>query len=577
MTQHTRGAWRSLASVAAVAAAALAGSLLVSDPAQSALVAGDCADPFPVANLAAHDLVTGLTVSQGTAPDVFTGEVIGVLNDGIAPGLDMVMVRLSSTEIDRVGIWAGMSGSPVYADDGSGDLIGAVAYGLAYGPSPVAGVTPFEEMDAYLATAAPTVRVPAAAARRIARSTDVSAAQAAEGFAQLRMPLGVSGVSTARLENVKKRPYLSKSVRAMGGLAAAPAGPGVDAIVAGGNLALSAAYGEVTIAAVGTVTSVCDDRVVGFGHPATFGGKITAGLHPADALYIQEDPVYAGFKVANLGAPVGTITDDHQTGITGTLGAGPPTSEVTSSLVYGDRSGAGTSYVEMSRYLASTVYYQLIGNHDRVVDGSFPGSEDESWTIAGTGPDHAPFTLAMDDRFASTYDISDTASYQVADLAYYLSQLPGVKVDSVDVDGTVSDDASTYALKSLEYKSGGGWKSVANRGRVSAQAGKALQLRAVLEGDAGSVKVPLSVDIPKKLAGQRGVLSLEGGSEQNPRYWNAKNLKQFLKMAAADTRNDAVVATVFADAGKGSYEKTVSSDPADKVVEGGKWFRLFIS
>jgi hypothetical protein len=57
--------------------------------------------------------------------------------------------------------------------------------------------------------------------------------------------------------------------------------------VAGGNLALSAAYGEVTIAAVGTATSVCDDRVVGFGHPATFQGKLAAGLHPAEALYVQ--------------------------------------------------------------------------------------------------------------------------------------------------------------------------------------------------------------------------------------------------------------------------------------------------
>ena len=91
--------------------------------------------------------------------------------------------------------------------------------------------------------------------------------------------------------------------------------------MAGGNLALSAAYGEVTIAATGTATSVCDDRVVGFGHPATFPGRITAGLHPADVLYVQEDPVDGPFKVANLGAPVGTITDDRQTGITGTFGA----------------------------------------------------------------------------------------------------------------------------------------------------------------------------------------------------------------------------------------------------------------
>ena len=61
----------------------------------------------------------------------------------------MVMMRLSSPEIDRVGgIWQGMSGSPVYAEDGR--LIGAVAYGMSWGPSPVAGVTPFADMDTYL-------------------------------------------------------------------------------------------------------------------------------------------------------------------------------------------------------------------------------------------------------------------------------------------------------------------------------------------------------------------------------------------------------------------------------------------
>ena len=55
-------------------------------------------------------------------------------------------------------------------------------------------------------------------------------------------------------------------------------------------------------------------------------------MHPADALYIQEESLGAPFKVANLGAPVGTITDDHLTGITGVFGAGPDTAAVTSTV-----------------------------------------------------------------------------------------------------------------------------------------------------------------------------------------------------------------------------------------------------
>lgn len=574
MTQLTRGTWRSLAPVAAVAATALTGSLLVSAPAQSALPAGDCAVPFPVGELASGQPVNGLTVSQGTTPEVFTGEVLGVLNDGIAPGLDMVMMRLTSPEIDRVGsIWAGMSGSPVYAEDGR--LIGAVAYGLSWGPSPVAGVTPFEEMDDYVVTPGPTVRVPVSAARKIAAATDVTVAQAVEGFDQLPMPLGVSGVSTSRLRDVKARDYLDAGSRAMG--IAGSAGPTAETIVAGGNLALSVSYGEVTTAAVGTATSVCHDQVVGFGHPATFLGKIAAGLHPADAVYVQEDSVGGAFKVANLGDPVGTITDDHLTGITGTFGALPPTTPVTSTVTFGARSRTGSSAVEMESYLASTVYYQLVGNHDRVVDARMPGSEEQSWVITGTGPTGDPFTVDLTDRFTSQYDISDTASYPVADMAWYLSELPGVEVAGVTVDGTVSDDASTYAVKGVEVKQAGVWVVVPNHGRIKTTAGRTLKLRALLDSDTGTLKVPVSVDVPQRLAGQRGVLSVEGGSEQYTRYWNANTLEKFLNRVAKEVRNDAVAAHVYAEGETGEYHKTVVTDPTDKVVQGRKWFRLVVA
>src|SRR5262245_51372609 len=68
------------------------------------------AEAFPVDGRFRDMPVTGMTVSTGTDPDQFTGSVLGVLNDGIAPGIDMIMVRLTNDEINRVGgIWAGMS------------------------------------------------------------------------------------------------------------------------------------------------------------------------------------------------------------------------------------------------------------------------------------------------------------------------------------------------------------------------------------------------------------------------------------------------------------------------------------
>ena len=65
-----------------------------------------------------------------------------MLNDGIEPGVNLVMAKLSSPEIDANGIWEGMSGSPVY-DESTGQIIGAVAYTLAWGETQVAGITPW--------------------------------------------------------------------------------------------------------------------------------------------------------------------------------------------------------------------------------------------------------------------------------------------------------------------------------------------------------------------------------------------------------------------------------------------------
>lgn len=99
---------RRLSAVAAGCAAAglgLAGAVVAAGPANSlpAPEDQDCPEAFPTSALVKGQPVDGLTVSSGNEADTFTGEVIGVLDDGIATGLDMILVRLTGAEIDRVG------------------------------------------------------------------------------------------------------------------------------------------------------------------------------------------------------------------------------------------------------------------------------------------------------------------------------------------------------------------------------------------------------------------------------------------------------------------------------------------
>src|SRR5262249_11010795 len=86
------------------------------------------------------------TVLKGTRVETFQVEVLGVLRN-TNPGRDLVLARLSGMGLEKTGVIAGMSGSPVYID---GKLVGAVAYAWSFGKEPIAGITPFGQMQGFV-------------------------------------------------------------------------------------------------------------------------------------------------------------------------------------------------------------------------------------------------------------------------------------------------------------------------------------------------------------------------------------------------------------------------------------------
>ncbi len=581
----------------ATAAALVAGTAtftVLTGPAVSAPVE-DCAAPSDIADLETGDLVHGLTVSQGTEPDPFYGEVIGVLDDGIAPGLDMVIIDFTegSEAIEAAGgIWAGMSGSPVY--DESDQLIGAVAYGLSYGPSPIAGVTPFADMDDYLgSTPAPRPQVDRATARQIAATSAVTQRQAEQGFEPLGVATGVSGVGANRLSKLThaERAYFPAGTYAAGQIS--PGAGTADDVVAGGNLAATYSYGDIVFGGVGTATSVCDDQVVGFGHPMDFLGDTSLSLHPASALYIQPDSLGSPFKVANFGPPVGTIDQDHLTGITGSFGPTPNGATFTSNVSYKTRSREGSTTVTVPDAWASVAFYQQIANHDRVVDAIKKGSESQSWRIAGT-QNGRPFSFTRSDRYTSSYDISYDASYELADLMYLLGSVDGVDLDTVDIQGTVTDSTATYQVAGNEQRVKGSWKRVSNRNPAVVRAGGRLQLRVVLRGtDGTTVKIPYGFKVPKRAAGSRGQVLLTGGNDYYgeeyfyEEFGGATTLADIAKLVNG-VHNDQVQVSFYLGASYpggegecrgcrgGDIQRDATLGPADKVVGGFKRLKVVV-
>lgn len=523
-------------------------------PGGDAAPVADCAQPFPLSEVAKGDLVNGLTVVSGTDPVGFTGEVLGVLQDGIAPDLDMIMIDLDMPAFDETdGVWAGMSGSPVYAEDGR--LVGAVAFGLSWGPSKIAGITPFEYMDDFLApsTRAAEVRLSPAQARVVAERGGVTRSQAAAGFRELPMPMGVAGLSARGLARAQDRgpKYLQKNTYLLGRAGADAVGP--ETIVAGGNLAASAAYGDITFAGVGTATSVCNGDVVGFGHPLYQLGATTEGLHPADAIYIQPESLGSPFKVANIGPVAGTITQDRLTGLTGTFGPVPSSALVSSTVTHGPTTRTGTTDVTVPDALPDVTFYQLLTNADRVLGGNAEGTSVQGWTLTGTD-DGEPFELAFTDRYTGG-DLVFEPIFQLADLTWAVSNINGVEVDAVVADNTVTAQTSTYRLGIVQHKVGGEWVRVTPSNPVRTTPGGTVRLRVLLAGSAGkqTLAVP-AISIPTSASG-RAQLSISGG-DSGYTYFYGRSIESLQKQIDEAVRHDEIEVTLGTggDRSEGSEE-----------------------
>lgn len=579
--------------LAAGTALALAGAAaLAGQPtAMSAPTVGGsgCPVAFPVEELAQGQEVTGLTVSRGTVPETFGGTVLGTMDDGIAPGVDMILVDLSSPEIDRVGgIWSGMSGSPVYGEDGR--LVGAVAYGLTWGSSPVAGVTPAAEMHRLLA-ADDEVEATSGRVRLTPRLTraavDAGATrrQAEAGLQRLAVPVAVSGVSgPERVDEVAGR--LGIEGARLHATGAASGEPGdVASIVPGGNIGASWAYGDFSAVATGTVTAVCGGQVLAFGHPMSFGGPATMTMHSAHAVHVQADSTAAAFKIANPTGAVGTVDQDRLAGLKGFLGQTPRVTLITTSVASADTGLArtGETRVSVPAFLADASAMALMANQDRVFDRIGAGSAALSFSVSGVDADGAPFVLERANRFVSPWDLSFETVAEVgsAVAAVSTSRFGDVDVDEVRVTAELGDDVRRTRLASVAIRRQGAWVPLEKREVIRVRAGRRIRLQVSLRTAAGeTVTRRLVVPVPRRAAWTpRGELRLVGGQRLR---WASEEKRpasfaELVGAIAEAPRNDELHArlTMFGETDRGVQVQR--STLLDEVVAGKRIHRVRVS
>lgn len=542
------------ASIAASLAVAPASTAGAANPPAPAPV--NCPTSLPTSDAVDGVTGTGWTVERGTTPEPFTAIVLGRLTDGIAPGVDMIMADLDSLALRRAGgVWAGMSGSPVYATDGR--LIGSVSYGLA-ASSPIAGLTPAEALgtlltadpDDALAGARTRIGVGPQAARRLARTGEVTSAEAARGFTRLPMPLTVSGLGTSRAaERISARLQRSAGVRVTIGAATVTARPAPRPLGGGGNVAAAVAYGDATLSAVGTTTFTCSDRAVAFGHPFLDAGVTTYSAHGATALYVQPDPVNGPFKVANLGAVVGVVDRDRTLGLRIDTSRTPRGTSIVSTLTRVEtgsrRTGRTVSLYQPLTPDAAAIHTLL--NVDRVLgSGAAKGTARVGLRIRGATSKGTPFDLRTSDVFVAP-TTADALGLQVADWVYAkvaaLVRQPfdELSIRTIELTGTIGSQNGYWRAPSVVFYQGGRW--VPGTQGVVVRAGQRVWSRTTLrqyQRPTTTTLLGLVLRVPAGVRYRAVELVVAGGSAEGASAAEPASLAALLAQLRATPRSDTV-------------------------------------
>lgn len=423
----------------------------------------------------------GVTVMRGATLEKFNAEVLGVLKN-TSPGRDMILCRLSGLDLERTGVIAGMSGSPIYID---GKLVGAVAYAWPYGKDPIAGVTPFSQMLSFteaterrgLAGAEKPVRVGLSSPIKVdGKLFDAVTVSQSDGGAKLdetdglwmqplRAPVSATGFSTHSLRLLRERFPESGLVPVQGG--GVPAKLNEEAkrakIEPGAALSVALISGDFDMSGIGTVTHVDGNRVWGFGHPfMSLGGcdlpLMTGWVH---TVYPR---LTVSFKMGSPVQAVGVVNADVSTGIAGWLGRQPDLLPMSMSVRRepgGDRHQFNVQVVRQKQLLPGLVYAALTNSVD--MEGDLPEEMTASFTcrieIEGQDP------IEIKDTFAGpSYSGGRAPSNLYNPVALIVGQLVSqpfkplrikrIDCDTVILPGRLAAELETVELESDTYAPG---------------------------------------------------------------------------------------------------------------------------
>jgi len=470
------------------------------------------------------------TVFAGSETQEFGVEILGVLPGFPGPHQSAIIARLSGSNVEKTGVFAGMSGSPVYID---GRLVGAIAFSFPFSKEPIAGITPIKEMldifekgagseteksreprpvsFAQLAATEWKPTLPRPAVTGVPLIAPVAAgsplvALMGQQMTPIATPVVFGGISqeTLSLFSTSLMANGLLPVSGVGGAAAiTPLAPVTEkTLLPGTSVSVQLVRGDYSIAASGTVTFRDGDRIYAFGHPFLSLGSSDMAMTEASVVTVISN-VNNSFKLAVPGQMVGSISQDRATGVYGQLSVAPKMIPVKINLhTSRDRTETYAYEIANDSFLTPLLLNITIFN---TITSSERALGESTITIKGEIKVKGQQSVTVDRRFSA----GNAAMLASASVAVPAASLLGSGFDDVEISGVTLDVASTdtkytAALERISLD------------RTEVRRGENVEIQAYVRTESGKQFVQrIPIQIPSDLpTGQLLIFVGDGGALQ---------------------------------------------------------------
>jgi putative cell wall-binding protein len=348
---------------------------------------------------------------------------------------------------------------------------------------------------------------------------------------------------------------------------------------------------------------VCDGKAVAFGHPFFWDGATTMGANAADTLMIVPDSLGGPFKLANVTGSYGTLDEDRLAGIRATLGAGPATSPVRSTVTDGDtgRSRQGESRVVLQDAFPFVSGFHLLNNIDPTIDRIGPGSIALEWAATGKRESGATWRLARGNRIASDWDIAAESIFELIDTLaeVYGNRFEEVSFTGVEITAQAIREPRRFEITAVSVSVDGGPFEAAEE--IGVQPGSRIDVEVRLAARRmPDHLVTLSLEVPADALGGAtlqvsGGQWFGGGFLDEPGFFaegpatgdQITTFDELLASIRTRPRNDELIATIRVDEVFGgeppvdgpavwAASTTEARERLDRVVQGERFIRLWV-